>query len=99
MTDSPQLLQTVPLVLGGLALFFVLYIIGEHRDSLTRQHKFGLAYFAVVGFLLLTDAATEYFSLGNYSLLRLFGLGLFVALVCFHAVVVWKSRSAKSRRR
>ena len=97
MPLSPQILVTVPLVLGGLCFICIFFIIGVSRGSLDRQMRFVIAFFFFSAYGLFVGAATEYYPLRNYSVFRLLGSGAYAVFLCYYGWISWKERNDSPR--
>ena len=88
--------QLPRLVLGGMLISTALFMYGQYRESLGTQAKLALAYFAVVGFLSISDAMISRFNL-EASPVRAVGLCIFLAVVAVHVRVWWRDRSRRPK--
>ncbi len=99
MPLSPQMLVTVPLVLGGLCFICIFFIIGVFRGSLDRQMRFVIAFFLYSAYGLFVGAAAEYDPLRNYSVFRHLGFGVYTVFLCHYGWISWKGRKDIPRRK
>ena len=95
----PQMLVTVPLLLGGLCLICIFFIIKVSRGSLNRQMRFILAFYFFSAYNSFVGAAAEYYPLRNYSVFRLLGFGVYTVFLCHYWWVSWKERKDTPRQK